>query len=326
MQRALAALLATAAATGAACRLDPLVPDDPGASAAILPADAAIPNVTVNEELTNQITLNDSLDSKALAASGNLIARSTMGVASNGDAVKYWSFGVVNRAPAPMYVFGTGDPMTAFVQNSHLPLVDAVPGDVEYSPFHTIYRVRVTDKYKGEKITTTAALADALELGLIEAPVAIKNFVNSPIVRPGTKLEVSMTGTAPPMTVYARGYVVDMYQLGGTLGVQPNPNGLLPTSQVSFVRGPGDGVYIQTRPIFQAGIPTVAPQGTANYTALSVVINVDLNTSTSSITKDSDLFTRNAMGAIIATKTEVVAFNITTTQLDLQIQFAEGSP
>ena len=326
MQRALAVLLATATATGAACRLDPLVPDDPGASAAILPADAAIPNVTVNEELTNQITLNDSLDSKALAASGNLIARSTMGVASNGDAVKYWSFGVVNRAPAPMYVFGTGDPMTAFVQNSHLPLVDAVPGDVEYSPFHTIYRVRVTDKYKGEKITTTAALADALELGLIEAPVAIKNFVNSPIVRPGTKLEVSMTGTAPPMTVYARGYVVDMYQLGGTLGVQPNPNGLLPTSQVSFVRGPGDGVYIQTRPIFQAGIPTVAPQGTANYTALSVVINVDLNTSTSSITKDSDLFTRNAMGAIIATKTEVVAFNITTTQLDLQIQFAEGSP
>lgn len=326
MQRALAALLVTAAATGAACRLDPLVPDDPGASVAILPADAVIPNVTVNAELTNQITLNDSLDSKALAASGNLIARNIGGVASNGDAVKFWSFGVVNRAPSPMYVFGTGDPMTAFVQNSHLPLVDAVPGDVEYSPFHAIYRVRVTDKYNGEKFTTTAALADALELGLIEAPVAIKSFINSPIVRPGTRLETSPTATAPPMPLYARGYIVDSYQLGGTLGVQPNPNGLLPTSQVSFLRGPGDGVYNQARPIFQAGVPTTAPQGTANYTALSVVINVDLNTSANSITKDSDLFTRNATGAITATKTDVVAFNITTTQLDLQIQFTEGSP
>jgi hypothetical protein len=327
MQRALAALVATAAATGAACRLDPLVKDDPGASAAILPADAVIPNVTVNAELTNQITLNDSLDSKALASSGNLIQRHG-GFAANGDPVSYWSFGKVNRAPAPIYIFGTGDPTTtSFKQNSHLPLVDAVPGDTEYSPLHAIYRVQVTDKYQGEKITTTAALADAIELGLVAAPVAIKNFINSPIVRPGTRLEVSMTASASPTTVYARGYIVDTYQLGGTLGVQPNPNGLLPTSQVSFMRGPRDGAYSQARPIFQANVPKTPPQDTANYTALTVVVNVDLNTAITAISRDDELFTRDpATGAIMNTTADVVTFSVTTTQLDLQIQFTEGSP
>ena len=321
MQRALAVLVATTAATGA-CRLDPLVPDDPGASVAILPANAVIPDVTVNRELTNQITLNDSLDSKALASFGNVIQR-IMGGFSEGQPVLYWSFGVVNRAPAPIYVFGTGDPTTAFVENSHPRLVDAVPGDVEYSPFHAIYRVRVTDKYQGEKITTTAALADAIELGLVEAPVAIKNFLNTPIVRPGTKLDIGAGGPAPPGQVYAKGYIVDMYQLGGQFAAQPNPNGLLPTSQVSFVRAPGEGTY--GHPVFQATIPMSAPQGTANYTALSVVVNVDLDT-TATITSDSALFTRNAMGAITSTKPDVLTFQVTTTQLDLQIQFPGDSP
>lgn len=328
MQRALAILVATAAATGAACRLDPLVPDDPGASAAILPADAAIPLVTVNEELTNQITLNDSLDSKALATSGNLIQRRIGGFAANGDMVQYWSFGKVNRAPAPIYLFGTGDPTTtSFKQNTHLPLVDAVPGDVEYSPLHAIYRVKVTDKYQGEKITTTAALADAIDLGLVEAPVAVKNFINSPIVRPGTRLDVGTGGPASPTTVYARGYIVDSYQFGGTLGVQPNPNGLLPTSQVSFLRGPRDGTYSQARPIFQANIPRTAPVDSANYTALSVVVNVDLTVAANTIGRDDELYVRDpATGAIMSTTTDVLTFSVTTTQLDLQIQFTEGSP
>jgi hypothetical protein len=330
MQRALAALVATAAAfgaaTGAACRLDPLVKDDPGSSVAILPADAVIPSVTVNAELTNQITLNDSLDSKALAAMNSLIARGS-GFAGTGMPVSYWSFGTVNRAPAPVYIFGTGDPTTtAFTQNSHPGLVDAVPGDVEYSPFHAIYRVQVTDKYQGEKITTTAALADAIELGLVEAPVAIKHFVNTPIVRPGTTLDVGAAGTATPTKFYAKGYVVDTYRLGGAFAEQPNPNGLLPTSQVSFLRGPTEGPYDRTRPIFQASVPMVPPQDTPNYTALSVVINVDLNRPASDVTSDAELFVRDSSGAIMRTTSNVIAFTVTTMQLDLQLVLPGAKP
>ena len=327
MQHALAVLAGTLAAAGAACRLDPLVSDTPGASATIQPADAVIKLVSDNSELTTQITLNDSLDTKALAASGNLIARGTG--FSNTVSVPFWSFGVTNRAPAPVYVFGTGDPTTtAFVQNSHLPLVGAVPGDTEYSPVHNIYRVQVTDKYQGEKITTTAALSDAVELGLVAQPVAIKAFINMPLVRPGTKLDVGTGGPALPGAVYAHGYVVDAYRLGGAYAVQPNPNGLIPTSQVSFLRAQEEGVYNQARPIFQATVPTAQPTTTANYTPLSVVVNVDLapGTTSASITSDAQLFIRGTNGAITGTKPTVLQFTVTATQLDLQLQFSEGSP
>jgi hypothetical protein len=326
MQRGLAVIMMVTA--GAACRLDPLVPDTPGASATILPADAVIKHVSDNSELTTQITLNDSLDSKALAMTGNLIMRGN-GFAGNGTPVAYWSFGVTNRAPAPMYIFGTGDPnTTAFVTNSHLPLVDAVPGDVEYSPVHILYRVVLTDKYHDEKITTTAALADAIELGLVEQPVAIKAFIDMPLVRPGTKLDVGTGGPALPNAVYGHGFIVDAYRLGGAYAIQPNPNGLIPTNQVSFLRAQGEGAYNQTRPIFQANVPMAQPTTTANYTPLSVVVNVDLApaTTAASITSDGQLFTRGTNGAIIGTKPEVLQFTVTTTQLDLQIQFAEGTP
>lgn len=327
MQRALAALV-TITAAGAGCRLDPLVEDTPGASTAIRAPDATIPSVSTSTDLTTQITLNDSLDSKALAMSGNVIARGT-GFAGNGTAVSYWSFGTVNRAPAPMYVFGTGDPASAaFVQNSHLPLVDAVPGDPDYSPVHSLYRVVVTDKYHGEKITTTAALSDAVELGLVEAPVATKSFLDMPLVRPNTKLDVGTGGPALPTGVYARGYIVDAYRLGGEFAVQPNPNGLVPTNQVSFLRAQTEATYNTARPIFQANVPTVQPTTAPNYTPLTVVVNVDLapGVTAASITSDGQLFKRGATGAITATTSDVLQFTVTTTQLDLQLQFMEGTP
>lgn len=321
--RNLVACAALAAAAGPACRLDPLVDDTPGASAAILPADAVVPSVATNGELTNQITFNDGLDSRALMASSNIIPRGS-GFAGNGMAVRFWSFGTVDRAPAPMYVFGTGDPMSSsFVQNDHPPLVDALPGDAEYAPLHTIYRVVVTDRYHGEKITTTAALADAVAIGMVEPPVALKNFVDMPIVRPGTRLDTGATAPAMPIPVYGRGYTVDAYQLGGPFAVQSNPLGLLPTSQVSFLRGSTEAVYNTARPIFQASVPTT---NNPAYTSLCVVVNVDINGDAMNVTSDGEMFTRGMNGEITARTGIVQSFTVTTVQLDLQMQFMEGQP
>src|SRR6185436_11288227 len=147
-------------------------------------------------------------------------------------------------------------------------LVETVPGDVDYEPIHTIFNVKVTDKYDGQKITTVGALSDAIDLGLVEAPVAVKVFVNWPIVRPGLKLEVTTGTSVPPTPVYAHGYVVDSFPLGGALGRQPNPRGLLPTSQVSFLREAGKPTFDMAHPIFQATIPTMLPGVTSNYTPL----------------------------------------------------------
>lgn len=313
----------------AGCRLGPLVPDEPGASANVLPRDAVIPTVDKNTDLTMQIVLNDSLDTMTLMTNKNAIARGT-GVAPDGSGVRFWAFGDADRAPAPIYVFGTGDPSStsAFTPLAdHPPLVETVPGDVDYEPIHAIFNVKVTDRYDGQKITTIGALSDAIDLGLVEAPVAIEVFVNWPIVRPGVRLEVGPgTISIASTPVYAHGYVVDSFPLGGAAGRQPNPRGLLPTSQVSFLRGATDPGFDRSRPIFQASIPPGPAQTDPNYTPLSVVVNVELTGPASAVTRDSDLFMRSETGNIMSVKPIVSHFTVTGELTDLQIQFTEGMP
>jgi hypothetical protein len=337
MQRA--AVIAILGVTAAGCRLGPLVDDQPGSSVNVLPSGTMIPSVMTNPDLMNQIALNDSLDTTTLMTNNNVIVRGTgmtTSAAGDGVAVRFWPFGGADRAPTPIYVFGTGDPMGSFKPlDGHPPLVEVVPGDVDYEPIHTIFNVKVTDKYAGQRITTVGALSDAIDLGLIEAPVSIKVFVNWPIVRPGLRLEVGSTTPVPPTPVpptpvYAHGYVVDSFPLGGMLGRQPNPKGLLPTSQVSFLREAGKPSYDRTRPIFQATVPTSIAVANPSYTPLSMVVNVDLipNKMASDIKKDGDLFARSATGDIMNSLSSAGVAQVTVTSelIDLQIQFADGAP
>lgn len=337
MQRAVLAILGATAATGAGCRLGPLVDDQPGASASILPKDTPIPSVMTNPDLMNQIALNDSLTTSTLTMNNNVIVRGTGATTSAaGDpvSVRFWAFGTARRAPAPIYVFGMGDPTSPSFTPlpDHPPLVEAVPGEVAYEPIHTIFNVKVVaGKYNGERITTPGALSDAIDLGLVEAPVSIKTFVNWPIVRPQLKLETGTGTTVAPTPVYAHGYVVDSFPLGGAFARQPNPGGLLPTSQVSYLREAGKPTYDSTHPVFQATVPSAppVPGTTPNYTPVSLVINVDLQpTKTiSDVHKDGDLFTRSATGDIVSANTNLVALFTVTSQLtDLQIQFPESVP
>jgi hypothetical protein len=328
----LVALASLGAAAG--CRLGPLVDDQPGASASVLPKGTQVPSVAMNRDLTAQITINDGLDGDALTMSNGVITRGTTGFTADGMQVKYWLFGQTDLAPSPIYVFGRGDPTSSsFVPlTDHPPMVGVVPGDPEYQPIHTIYRVAVTDTYDGQKITTLGALSDAIELQLVQPPLAIKVFVNWPIVRSGLKLEVGIVAPIDPTPVYAHGYAVDSFPLGGPRGMQPNPFGILPTSQVSFLREAGKPDYDPNRPIFQATIPPAAPtpaQMFPSYTPISAVVNVDLvpGRNATDIHKDSDLFGRDNDGNITtANQSNVARFTVTDQLLDLQVQFAEGSP
>jgi hypothetical protein len=326
-----AAIIAIGVATGAAagCRLDPLVKDKPGASAHLLPPGSEVPNAADNPDLRVQINLNDGIDD---ATKGVIPLGTGM---SAGVPVKFWSLGPATGAPSPIYEFvrPTGKaPPDDFELAGHPPLFDALPGDPGYSSVHGLNRVVVTDAWNGELITTMEALADAIDLGLVEEPLPLKKFVDSPVVLLGTTLQVGPT-TEPvgPEDAFARGYRVGIFRFGGPLGIQPQPPGpvLLPTSQVSFVREQGKGTYDATRPIFQATIPTAPPSTVTTYTPLSVVVNVDLapNISASTITQDSDLFVRSSTGAITGTNTTNVAtFQVTSSLLLLQLQFAEGAP
>ena len=308
----------------AGCRLDPLVDDVPGASAHLLPPGSAVPAVTDDADLANQIALNDGLDDDALAMTGGVVERRA-GV-SAGAAVHYWWFGPATRAPSPLYTFfersdGALRPL------AHPGLVDALPGDGGYSPLHTVIQVVVTSRYGGEVIATTAALADAIELGLIEEPMPTGTFVTSPIVLPDTLLDVGTAAPASPVTVYGRGHAVGMFRFGGELGVQPGAT-FGPVSQVSYLREARAAGYDTIRPIFQATIPSAPAATRANYTPLSVVVDVDLapDVPAATIVRDSDLFTRSAQGAITGTTAAVAQFQVTTTSLILQLQFVDGQP
>jgi hypothetical protein len=322
--RTAAIAAAWALAMGNTGCLDPLVDDKPGASSHLLPAGTPVPNAIDNPDLKVQINLNDGLDDATVAAK-NPVPRGT-GM-SGGAAVRYWSFGPATQAPSPIYKFFQ---MTdsGLMPIAHPPLLDALPGDYGYGIIHGINQVVVTDAYNGELITTMDALADAIDLGLVNAPVPLKMFVDSPVVLMGAMLDVGATPAAMPEMMYARGYIVWAFEFGGALGVQPIPAGgvLMPTNQVSFLREPGK-IYDTTRPIFQATIPAVMPPAAMpNYTPLSVVVNVDLapGSSASTITKDSDLFTRSATGAITGTTAAVTAFQVTTSIQLLQLQFMDG--
>jgi hypothetical protein len=316
-------------ATG--CRLDPLVEDVPGASGHIFPAGATIPDAADSPEAANQITLNDGIDDKVLTINNGVIPRGSG--QSAGASVRYWSFGLANRAPSPLYRFFARNEAGELVPIDHAPMVESIPGERSYNPLHAINQIVVTAAYKGELITTADALADAIDLGLVEEPVPTGEFVATPIVLLGTKLEVSSKSTVPPVQaepIYGHGYRVGMFQLGGVRGVQPT-GGFLPTDQVSFLREANKPGYDTTRPIFQATIPAAPPTAmTANYTPLSVVVNVDLKPgiAASSIQEDADLFTRDpATGAIVATLPSVVQqIQVTSSILVLPIQFAEDVP
>lgn len=314
--------------------LDPLVTDVPGASSHLLPAGTEVPSAADNSELARQIRINDGLDDDVLTANMGAIPRGT-GMSTDmsaGVTVRFWSFGPTTRAPSPLYEFGRMNGTTFERIPDHPALVSALPGDPGYSPVHGINQVVVTDAYNGELITTMEALADAIALGLVEEPVPIKKFVASPIVLPDTTLEVDdiKDHNANPEVIFGRGYTVAAFRFGGALGLQPIGKSVLPAMQVSFLRAADGGSYDATRPIFQATIPTAAPppdSTTANYSPVSIVINVDLSTTATSITQDSDLFERDPItGDIMGTTGNVAHFEITSSILFLQLQFVDGMP
>lgn len=307
-----------------ACRLDPLVDDTPGASVHVLPRGSVVPSVADSAELATQIALNDGLDDKTLTMTGGVIVRAAGW--SDGAQVMTWSFGPLDRVPAPIYVFGR-DTAGGFQPVDHPYLLAGIPGDVGYKPIVVVHHVPVTDAYDGELITSLQALSDARDLGLVEEPVSTSTFFDGPVIAPGLVLESGGPMPARPVPAYGRGYAVEMFQLGGTLGVQPI-GGYAPSSHVSYLREAMKATHDATRPIFQARIPTAPPGEKANYTPVSTVVHVDLapGVAASTIVADADLFTRSGSGAITGTTANVAAFTITTTTLNLPMQFAPGVP
>jgi hypothetical protein len=333
----------------AACKINPIgsntPPDGPPLDGAlILPAGSTVPSISTNAELIDQLRINEGLSYSTLMSNGGIVTLSTG--KAGGDTVSYWNFGPATLETnniavlAIMYVFGTMDGSGTFTPlTTHPPLLDSIPGDTRYSAFRRVVNVPVSSMYTGQLFTSSDALTDAINLGLVETPVADGTWVNLPVVLPGLMLEVSTTSATPPMPtqqMYADGYLVDAFELGTSLGRQPlNKSTMVPVGQASSLLtgvASGSGVLPTTpdpEPVFQFAIPTTPPTTTPNYSPVTTTVTVQLATgiAPSTITSDSQLFTRNSGGAITGYfVANVASFAVTTTTSNMQIQFTDGEP
>jgi hypothetical protein len=313
-------------------------PDAPPKTYLLAPG-TPVPSIATNAELLSQIKIFDGLSDSALMTNNGVVLRTTG--KANGAAVMYWSFGnapIVDNfvASAPLYILCDDDGAGNLTPRAGHPyLIDSIPGDARYSPLRRIMYVPLTLSYQGQLITSVEALQEAFDRGLVGEPKLAGTWRNMPVVPPGTKLEVG--GVNPPVAatqVYGRGYIVELFPLGGTLGVQPLRNGSVPIGQESrLISGVVTGGVVSTQldaqPVFQYGIPIAAPTTTFNYTPIVTELDVRLATGIDpvTITNDTVLFKRSTTGSIQGYyATAVDSYVVTTTVSNKQIQFVEGEP
>lgn len=340
--------LAALALLAACDQLGPRVSDDrlgsdggviPASDAAtgpvhVLPAGTPVPSAAADAELSNQIRVFDGLDDGDLEESGGVLARA-LGKA-NGGPVRYWSFGAHpmegNFAiKAPVYLLVGQDGVTPLPD--HLPLFDAVPGDLRYSASRQIFLVPVTDAYAGQLLPSVEAIGEALALGLIEEPRPSGTWRTMPVVAAGTRLEVG--GAVDPVAAseaFARGVRVEFFALGFE---QPLRNNQIPVGQSSRLLSgvpTGDPPSLPTSPdpqsVFQYGVPDAPPTDAFNYTPVVTELSVRLASGVApdDVDDDGDLFNRSGTGSITGYHVDTVAsFTVTTSTLVQQIQFAEGA-
>lgn len=192
-------------ASAAAC-IGPQVEDQPGPGNEVLPAGSELPDVSELPELEAQIEEHDGVD--GVVAIENAFA--------NGASIGIWDFGPAPAFSAPVFVLFRRDG-EGFARVPHPTLVDVAPGDPGYSPYWAVFRVVVTDDYRGEIIPSVAAIDEAVRRGLVEPPVRIEGLaVNCPGVAAEVRLDVGVGAPpiAPPAVFHYRGVRVHYFDLG----------------------------------------------------------------------------------------------------------------
>jgi hypothetical protein len=201
-----------------------------GYSPHLLDDDADIPHVEDDMLLAMRIGNNDAVDPVVPLRTGY----------AAGKVVQYWDFGIASSSPEPVWLFRRRNADGEPVAFGHPDLIDTVPGDMGYSPIRSLFIVYVTREYQGEQITSAQALEDAIELGLVEEPMAMGVAGNWPVVLAGTTIEVA-EGDAPiePEPAYYHGRLTQHVRFGGmtpNVGVFPLERGSIVTPNAYVLR------------------------------------------------------------------------------------------
>lgn len=207
-----AALLACAAA---GC-LEPQTDDRAGYSRHLLPSDATVKSGASDTIISRKIDMGDGVSmGKATPKAGWAMGRS----------VRYWDLGVARGTALPAFQLARCDADGAPLEDGvldHPLLVDAIPGDADYTQFWAIYYACVTPEYRGERVPSLLALNDAYEMGLLIQPEMPLAWKHCPLVSDGVALEEAPEGLGWTRTAYYRGYAITYIDFGAQGSVVPS--------------------------------------------------------------------------------------------------------
>jgi hypothetical protein len=305
----------TVTALAAGC-LDPLVSDVPGASVHVLPPGSPVPHVSTNPDLARQIRVSDGISDALLTMNGGLIPQKSGW--AKGEAVRYWDLGDAPQVGALLYVLvaKSGDQV---VPTGHPYIGLALPGDAGYSPFLFVQHVVVTDRYAGEVLPSAEAIADAVELGLVEEPVPVMQIVDGPIVAQGHRLDNGADVPTETVPVFVHGYAADLLPVGAGAAFRPLARlGRLPRGDVHRI-WVGNAVSAIAEPTFQN-----APSA---WTPMARVIECQVTPpieGAPAAPDESLLFIRDMMGNLTTATDRVMDWEITTTVKNWPL--VEGAP
>lgn len=262
----------------------------PGYSPHILEPGARVPEVADDERMAMRIA-------SQAGASGPRVALRT-GYA-DGVELAYWDFGAQPSSVKPVWLLER-----AGERIDHPPLVDSLPGDSAYSPFRQVFTVQVSARYAGERLSSLAALEDAIALGLVADPEPTATYVSWPIVPEGFELERNDGEPLGTELIYGAGWSARYLPIGDATPLERAvPTGTLytlrrqnePVELDEAARGAdlnGDGDRLDSNAIFELGDGDGPPSGLWSVTAITVASDYAFGAYRAS----EDLFARDAAG------------------------------
>jgi hypothetical protein len=274
------------ALAGAGC-LEPQTDDQPGYSRNLLPSDATVKSGASDTIISRKIDMGDGVSmGKSTPKSGW----------AAGHAVKYWDLGVARGTALPAYQLarcdGDGVPLENGVLE-HPMLVDAIPGDADYTQFWGIYYACVTPLYRGELVTSLQALNDAYEMGLMTEPSEPRAWKHCPLVSDGVVLEEAPEGLGWTRTAYYRGYALTYVDFGGQGNVVASMGRSVSTGNVYEIVKQGSTKI--ERVVFASAAFNEDGTRSEKYTPVWTIVNVVISSMADPTTfvQESDIATQN---------------------------------
>ena len=316
MQRWQGAALGVALCSGC---LEPMVDDDPGYSRYVLPPGSAVESAYADLQINRKIDMQDGINPPAVMLKTGF---------AGGQEVKYWDFGAAKRSAAHAYALASctpdGQPLPDAAVGRYPIIIETIPGDTDYSPYRAINWVCTTDKYKDEVISSSDALNDAIDLGLVRDPRPADIWVHVPVI--GQGVEIAGAGQPrPALTAYYKGKSVLYTSFEDQEGRFPYEAKPLPAPNVYDIVIQGSTNVVRTvfaQPLMKDGAknPAYSPQWSLYTVTLKPEMDEAKNAAElDAIRNESDLVTLNMMGVPMAkpmTRVTMVTANMTTSRVN----------